>query len=356
MENKTFNATIIVRGGTTAEWQSANPTPAMREICAEYRTDGSFDLKIGDGTTPWNSLPYVSTHELADLIDDATHRTVTDAEKATWNAKQNALRFDNAPTSGSNNPVTSGGVASALQAKADKSEIPDVSAFITNTVGDLVNYYTKTVIDGKIDSVNAAISAIPKFAIKVVTQLPTSEISATTVYLLKTSTTESGNLYTEYIYIDNAWESLGTQELDLSNYATKSYVTTSTAGFMTTAQVNNAINTALTPYAKTANLAIIADTGSLADAKQDDTHRTVTDKEKETWNAKQDALKFDTEPDAKSTNPITSSGVAAALLDVRTFAATKADKSAIVNTSTGLTDSATLARYTDTVIINGGGV
>lgn len=52
-------------------------------------------------------------HKLnADLVDDAaaTNKFVTAAEKATWNAKQDALTFDATPTSGSSNPVTSGGV------------------------------------------------------------------------------------------------------------------------------------------------------------------------------------------------------------------------------------------------------
>ncbi len=68
------------------------------------------------------------------------------------------------------------------------------------------------------------ISEIPKFAIKVVDALPTTDISDTTVYLLKTSETETGNLYTEYIHVDGAWEELGTQDVDLSDYYQKEEV------------------------------------------------------------------------------------------------------------------------------------
>lgn len=64
----------------------------------------------------------------------------------------------------------------------------------------------------------AELSAIPKFAIQVVTSLPTSNISATTVYLLS-SGSENNNLYTEYIYVNNKWEKLGEQKVDLTNYA-----------------------------------------------------------------------------------------------------------------------------------------
>ena len=39
---------------------------------------------------------------------------ITAAEREAWNAKQNALTFDSTPTSGSSNPVTSGGVYAVL--------------------------------------------------------------------------------------------------------------------------------------------------------------------------------------------------------------------------------------------------
>lgn len=61
------------------------------------------------------------------------------------------------------------------------------------------------------------LSAIPKFAIQVVTSLPTTNISTTTVYLLS-SGSETNNLYTEYIYVNSKWEKLGEQKVDLSNY------------------------------------------------------------------------------------------------------------------------------------------
>ena len=77
----------------------------------------------------------------------------------------------------------------------------------------LANYYTKS-------EVNSQISSIPKFAIAVVTDLPTSNISNTTIYLKKTGD-DTQNLYTEYIYVNSKWEQLGTQKLDLSGYLTK---------------------------------------------------------------------------------------------------------------------------------------
>ena len=57
----------------------------------------------------------------------------------------------------------------------------------------------------------------------VVTELPTTDIKANKIYLVKDSTTE-GDLYQEYLYVDNKWEKVGThkQEVDLTDYAKKS--------------------------------------------------------------------------------------------------------------------------------------
>ena len=67
------------------------------------------------------------------------------------------------------------------------------------------------------------VSAIPKFKIEVVSSLPaTGEVA--TVYLVTTGS-ETNNLYTEYIYVNNTWEKLGTQAVDLTDYALKSDIT-----------------------------------------------------------------------------------------------------------------------------------
>lgn len=178
-------------------------------------------------------------------------------------------------TSDANKPISTA-TQTALDLKADLTAIAN---FITKSVNDLTYYYNKNEIDGKITTINNNISKIPKFAIEVVENLPTSNISPTTIYIKKTSTTESGNLYTEYIYVNDAWEELGTQTLDLSGYTT-----------------TEALNTALAEYTKTENLATIATSGKLADAEQDATHRVVTDTEKNTWNNKLGADNIDISP------------------------------------------------------------
>ncbi len=95
---------------------------------------------------------------------------------------------------------------------------PDLSAYITKAVDDLVNYYTKTETYSKAE-VDALVDAIPRFNILCVDELPTENISTTTIYLLRESN-EDRNLYTEYIRVNNAWEKLGSLDIDLSDYVT----------------------------------------------------------------------------------------------------------------------------------------
>ena len=89
--------------------------------------------------------------------------------------------------------------------------------YLTDSVSsDLSNYYTKSEVDN-------LISAIPKFDIKVVQTLPSSDISPTTVYLVP-SDSESSDVYKEYIYVNTNWELIGIQKTDLSNYYNKTEI------------------------------------------------------------------------------------------------------------------------------------
>lgn len=93
--------------------------------------------------------------------------------------------------------------------------------YITNAVADLVNYYRKNETYSR-EEVDERISAIPKFTVSVVTELPTADISETTIYLVPGG--NGTDLYTEFIRVDGKWEILGSQKLDLTGYATEEFV------------------------------------------------------------------------------------------------------------------------------------
>ena len=68
--------------------------------------------------------------------------SVTNAIYELNSNKQNALTFDNIPTSGSNNPVKSGGIYSALSNKADVDVFNSLGLSVVN--GQVCQTYTIT--------------------------------------------------------------------------------------------------------------------------------------------------------------------------------------------------------------------
>lgn len=70
----------------------------------------------------------------------------------------------------------------------------------------------------KKEYVDALIEAITTIDIKVVEILPTEGISSTTIYLIPKQSAEDGDIYDEYIYVNENWEHIGNTQADLSNY------------------------------------------------------------------------------------------------------------------------------------------
>ena len=67
------------------------------------------------------------------------------------------------------------------------------------------------------DYVTAAIADITGFHAEIVTELPT--VGQTNIlYLVAKSAAASGDGYDEYLYINGAWERVGSTDIDLSGY------------------------------------------------------------------------------------------------------------------------------------------
>lgn len=87
------------------------------------RSCNTSNLKAGkddDGNVIKNT--YATKTELSTHTSDTTVH-ITEDERTAWNAKQAALTFDTTPTAGSTNPVTSGGIKTALDLKANASDL-----------------------------------------------------------------------------------------------------------------------------------------------------------------------------------------------------------------------------------------
>lgn len=103
------------------------------------------------------------------------------------------------------------------------SVVEDYIARISlRTVNDLINYYKKSETYTQTE-VNNLIGQIQTAHFEVVAQLP-AQGEDNIIYLVPRSETEEDNIYDEYIWISNRYEKIGSTDVDMSNYYTKSEV------------------------------------------------------------------------------------------------------------------------------------
>nr|DAR47167.1 MAG TPA: hypothetical protein [Caudoviricetes sp.] len=155
----------------------------------------------------------------------------------------NKITVDSALSTTSTNPVQNKIIATKIgtvetNVSAAATTAGNAAAAAAAVKKDLANYYKKTETYSQTE-INNKISAIPKFSITVCDALPDSNISKTTVYLLKGKKEDTNNIYDEYIYVNSKWELLGSQSLDLSGYATTEALNTVKADLSSTATSNS---------------------------------------------------------------------------------------------------------------------
>ena len=189
----------------------------------------------------------------------------------------------------------------------------------------------KSVVDGSdyliVDSaaggtkklqMSTLIATLNGLAISVVSELPTTDIDTHTLYLVPKTNPESPDVYNEYMYINNAWELIGSTEVNLTNYYTKTEVDTA----LTAKQDELTFDSA--PTASSDNPVKSGGIKTALDAKQDtltfDNAPTASSDNpvksggiKTALDAKQDTLTFDNAPTASSDNPVKSGGIKTAL-------------------------------------------
>jgi hypothetical protein len=83
------------RRGTSAAWQAANPVLYLGELGVELTSSDTVKVKVGDGETAWNSLPYISSD-----VDLSSYYTSTQTNSAITSAITAAAGTINAALSG----------------------------------------------------------------------------------------------------------------------------------------------------------------------------------------------------------------------------------------------------------------
>lgn len=235
-----FNAIAVPQGISILKWNGSAWVLEVLWRVDDSATDGSQGLVKSGGVKA--QLDGKVDKETGKGLSDENY---TDGEKTKLNdlptalelehllsLKQDNLTFDNAPTEGSSNPVTSAGIHESIK------------NFITKAVNDLLYYYTKSETYTKTE-VDNLIAAIKQFNILAVPILPEpSADTMGTLYLVPAEDqSEPTNVKDEYITLSKieggtttySWEKIGTTEIDLSNYPTYD-------------EMNAAIATALADY------------------------------------------------------------------------------------------------------------
>lgn len=246
-----FGATVVPMGLSILKWNGSAwvleiiwrvddaPTELSNNLVLSGGVMAHLQDKVDKVPDMGLSQNSYSNHDKAKLDALPTAQEIA----SMLDLKQNVLTFDNQPTQGSLNPVTSNGINEAIK------------DFITKAVDDLVNYYTKgeTYTRAQVDQM---IAAIKQFNILAVPVLP--EASAETVgtlYLVPSQEPGTQNVKDEYITLSKSeggvvtyyWECIGRTEVDLSNYPTfdqmNAAIAAALAAYYTSAQVDTLIAT-----------------------------------------------------------------------------------------------------------------
>ena len=107
------------------------------------------------------------------------------------------------------NTIKVNGTAQTITSKAVDIAVPTNNNQLTNGAG----YQTSSQVQS---AINTAIAGITGIDFQIVTTLPSTGVKGT-IYLVSNSGSGT-NIYDEYIYVNNAWEKIGTTAVDLTNY------------------------------------------------------------------------------------------------------------------------------------------
>lgn len=104
-----------------------------------------------------------------------------------------------------------------LNSKGEVVKEIQIKSGIDNTINNLVNYYLKSETYNK-EEVNNLIKTINSFKKEIVDTLPAENIDENTIYLVPKQDGSGNDYYDEYLYINGAFEFIGSTQVNLTDY------------------------------------------------------------------------------------------------------------------------------------------
>ncbi len=173
----------------------------------ESLVSGIIDDSAASTTTAYSSQK--TDDQIKGLIDDTTASTesVYSSSKVTElvEASVGAIIDDTA--------------ASTATVYSSSKTDAQIASLINDTTASTASAYSSSKVD-------QLIRGITSLTIEIVQVLPTEDIDDHKIYFLERTVPGEGNVYDEYMYISNAWELIGTTEIEIS------LATTATAGIV----------------------------------------------------------------------------------------------------------------------------
>lgn len=170
------------------------------------------------------------THPATMIVEDVSHKFVTDAEKTQYLAGYTHSTTPHAPSSAEKNIIV-GIKINSIDATPDGER--KVNITMPTKVSDLTNdneFQTKTQMQ---QAINDALGTVTGLEFVILTDgeynsetgVPTVAGAGGKIYLVPKAGTETANIYTEWVYINTSFEKIGDTAIDLSNYIKNSDLT-----------------------------------------------------------------------------------------------------------------------------------
>ena len=260
VKDEYITISVTDQGTTTYSWEQIGSTTVD---LSGYYTSAQTDTAISNALNT-ALASYSTTSQMTSAIATAIANYYTKAEVDTMMATKQDVINDLST-------IRNGAGLGATAYQKPVGGIPDtdltaslqaaIASFITKAVNDLTNYYLKSETYTR-NEVDAMVAAIQQFRLVSVAQLPTASADTMNqIYLVPSANPQTQNTKDEFITlmvdeqgtVTYSWECIGSTEVNLTNYYTKSQtdaaitaaINTALANYSTTAQVNQIIATTL---------------------------------------------------------------------------------------------------------------